>query len=241
MSFAWKHERKSTLFLLTLAYFKFNIVNVQTYPSAATVARSLTSQVMDRQFPVITSSAVHRDFLYRLSQIPWTEQRMVKQSFDSNFTPKKVKRIEKPATDLNLKNTTLPGKLYLKQVGKSVKYARNKVRNNVKKENLEELEGGVTGQLSGEWEKDHSFLCSVCGIEYDDVLEIMHHKWEAHPHCLVAHVSLRQNLQRPPALLYPQVGIPRYIQYLSSYGSVLFLALGYDPGSGWIYGSGQCH
>ena len=52
---------------------------------------------------------------------------------------------------------------------------------------------------------EHSFVCSVCGIEYDDVLEIMHHKWEAHPHCLVAHVSLKHNLQRPPALLYPQV------------------------------------
>merc|ERR1719410_746419 len=62
------------------------------------------------------------------------------------------------------------------------------------------------GKLNGEWEIEHSFLCSVCGIEYDDVLEILHHKWESHPHCLVTHVSLKEGIVRPPALLYPQVG-----------------------------------
>ena len=179
-----------------------NSRNIQAVPSAATVARNLTTQVVDRQFPIITSPSVNRDFLYRLSQIPWTEQRMIKQSFDSSINPKKIKRLER-TTD-PFKNTTLPSKLSLKQVAKSVKYVKNKVRNVANKEKKAETSEEIVRTLSGEWENEHSFLCSVCGIEYDDVLEIMHHKWEAHPHCLVAHVSLRQNLQRPPALLYPQ-------------------------------------
>ena len=69
--------------------------------------------------------------------------------------------------------------------------------------------------LTGEWEIEHTYMCSVCGIEYDDVVEIMHHKWEAHPDCLVTHVCLKHDLQRPPALLYPQVmKILNYILFL---------------------------
>merc|ERR1719225_1586301 len=64
----------------------------------------------------------------------------------------------------------------------------------------------VKGSLSGEWELGHSYMCSVCGVEYDDMMEILHHKWEAHPRCLVSHFSVRDNVTKPTDLMYPQVG-----------------------------------
>lgn len=37
--------------------------------------------------------------------------------------------------------------------------------------------------------------------------EILHHKWEAHPYCLVTHVTLKRDLNLPPSdLMHPQVG-----------------------------------
>jgi len=114
-----------------------------------------------------------------------------------------------------LRQGPLPTKLELRQVGRSVKYMTAQERSIAAAANhtASGNGGGLTeppaapelGTLSGEWEAEHSFVCSVCCVEYDDVLEIMHHKWEAHPHCLVEHVSLKENLLRPPALLYPQV------------------------------------
>merc|ERR1719336_3565462 len=68
------------------------------------------------------------------------------------------------------------------------------------------LENGV---MAGEWEQEHSYMCTVCGVEYDDMMEILHHKWESHPNCLVAHVNVRGNVVKPPNLLFPQVGPSR--------------------------------
>ena len=173
--------------------------------SFATLARKLTHQVVERQDPIITSTHLQRDFLLKLSKIPWTEQKLIKESFDSTVIGKKPKKVEKTCEPTS-RNPTVPAKLDLKQIGKSVKYAKARGRmQQVCKADTCTKTAPVLGKLSGEWETEHSFLCSVCGIEYDDILEIMHHKWEAHPHCLVAHVSLKENLHRPPALMYPQV------------------------------------
>ena len=49
--------------------------------------------------------------------------------------------------------------------------------------------------LNGEWEISHDFMCSSCNIVFDDIIEILHHKWEAHPYCLVSHVTLPPDLR----------------------------------------------
>merc|ERR1712141_306803 len=50
-------------------------------------------------------------------------------------------------------------------------------------------------------------MCSSCATVYDELREILHHKWEAHPYCLVAHVTLKRDLNLPPSdLMHPQVG-----------------------------------
>ena len=192
--------------------------------------RQITQQVLNRQPPIITSQEVDRSFLLRLSQLPWSEQRKLKVAFDQALS-KKTKRTSatagsgsacdqqsgRPEVD-SLRQGPLPTKLELRQVGRSVKYMTAQERNAAQQQQQQAVNSAAAGgdkaeppavpevgTLSGEWEAEHSFVCSVCCVEYDDVLEIMHHKWEAHPHCLVEHVSLKENLLRPPALLYPQV------------------------------------
>jgi len=178
--------------------------------NANLLTSKLTSQISDRQRPVITNPQMQRNFLIKLSTIPWAEQRRVKNSFDATLTPKRVKKTERQLDLLSRQQPVIPIKLDLKQVGKSVKYSRNRSRIIEKelKERLDVKSEGlvVENKIAGEWEIEHTFVCSVCGVEYDDVVEIMHHKWEAHPHCIVSHVSLKHDLQKPPDLLYPQVG-----------------------------------
>ena len=174
--------------------------------TATAVTRRLTSQVVSRQPPLITNPQLHRQFLLKLSKIPWTEQIKIKRSFDGIINPKKAKRADS-LPEASFKNPAMPAKLDLKQIGKSVKYSKGRTKGPQVKLEATPPFAPVLGTLAGEWEAEHSFVCSVCGIEYDDVLEIMHHKWEMHPHCLVTHVSLKENLRRPPSLLYPQVGI----------------------------------
>ncbi len=181
-----------------------------TLQTASALTRKLTSQITDRQRPVISNSQVQRNFLLKLSSLPWAEQRRVKESFDSSLAQKKNKK----ATDKNFdsvqqfKNPTMPNRLDLKQTGKSIKYSKGRSRHNKEekvKADDQEAPKDITNTLAGEWEIEHTFVCSGCGIEYDDVVEIMHHKWEAHPHCVVTHVFIKHDLQRPPALLFPQV------------------------------------
>merc|ERR1711936_1231852 len=63
------------------------------------------------------------------------------------------------------------------------------------------------GSLNGEWESHHDFMCSTCAIVYDELREVLHHKWEAHPYCLVAHITFRMDLKLPPMnMMYPQLG-----------------------------------
>merc|ERR1712014_243007 len=68
----------------------------------------------------------------------------------------------------------------------------------------QETEGGG---INGEWETHHNYMCSACGALYDGLREVMHHKWDDHPYCLVAHVTLRDQLKVPPFnMMYPQMG-----------------------------------
>ena len=158
-----------------------------------------------RKVPFIMDRKANRQFLVKLSTLPWSEQRKIKEKLDQTLVVKKSRRSEK-LVDPTIRQSGLPARLELRQVGKSIKYMKAQEREAVKEMIGHSIEKElVHGELSGEWEQEFSFVCSVCAIEYDDVLEIMHHKWEAHPHCLVTHVSLRDGLQRPPTLLYPQV------------------------------------
>ena len=158
-----------------------------------------------RKVPFIMDRKASRQFLVKLSTLPWSEQRKIKEKLDQTLVVKKSRRSEK-LVDPTIRQSGLPARLELRQIGKSIKYMKAQEREAVKEMIGHSIEKElVHGELSGEWEQEFSFVCSVCAIEYDDVLEIMHHKWEAHPHCLVTHVSLREGLQRPPTLLYPQV------------------------------------
>ena len=63
------------------------------------------------------------------------------------------------------------------------------------------------GHLNGEWELDHDFMCSSCGEIFDELREVWHHKWDAHPRCLVMHVTLPRKFILPPhKLIHPQLG-----------------------------------
>merc|ERR1712051_677890 len=151
-----------------------------------------------------------RGLVREMAVFPWEEQRRIRDKFDSNFTARKGKRFSvNSESQSQIRQSNVANRLELKQLGKSVKYMKTGERMAFAKEKESKPERKFTldiGKISGEWEIDHSYLCSVCGIEYEDLLEILHHKWESHPHCLVAHVNLREKVRRPPTLLYPQVG-----------------------------------
>merc|ERR1739844_540908 len=123
--------------------------------------------------------------------------------------------------ELIKRNPTLVQGLNLKQLGKSIKYMTINERELLKQEKAKQLkakeraEKRQAGQttltqdsgLNGEWESPHDFMCSSCNTVFDELREILHHKWEAHPYCLVAHVTIRRDLKLPPSnLIHPQVG-----------------------------------
>ena len=97
--------------------------------------------------------------------------------------------------------------LNLKQLGKSIKYMTINERDILKlekakqlksKEKAEKRAGQIKTQesgINGEWETDHDFMCTSCDIVFDELREILHHKWEAHPYCLVAHITFRRDLR----------------------------------------------
>ena len=63
-----------------------------TLQTASALTRKLTSQITDRQRPVISNSQVQRNFLLKISSLPWAGQRRVKESFDSSLAQKKNKK-----------------------------------------------------------------------------------------------------------------------------------------------------
>merc|ERR1711953_405690 len=65
------------------------------------------------------------------------------------------------------------------------------------------------GHLNGEWEFEHDFMCSTCGEIFDELREVWHHKWDAHPRCLVMHITLPRKSKTylpPNNLIHPQLG-----------------------------------
>ena len=169
------------------------------------LTENLTTQIVGRKAPIITNPAMDRQMVMAMSKMHWTEQKYVKQRIDTNLTIKRNKRLSVGGEGIRQSNIT--SVLDLKQTGKSVKYMKQVERESLNKPlRGEEEKVMVEGSLSGEWELGHSYVCSVCGVEYDDMMEILHHKWEAHPRCLVSHFSVRENVTKPSDLMYPQVG-----------------------------------
>ena len=167
------------------------------------LTEKLTTQIVGRKAPIITNPAMDRQMVMAMSKMHWTEQKYIKQRIDTNLTTKRNKRLSVGGESMRQSNIT--SILDLKQTGKSVKYMKQAERESLSKPLIGE-EGRVEGSLSGEWELGHSYMCSVCGVEYDDMMEILHHKWEAHPRCVVSHFSVRDNVTKPSDLMYPQVG-----------------------------------
>ena len=113
---------------------------------------------------------------------------------------------EEEAAARREKKQALPLWLGLKQQGRSVKYmsqaeraraAKVVQRAEVKERRLKEARNsrGPQGELNGEWEFGHDFVCTVCCQTYDELREVLHHKWDAHPFCLVAHVTLGHSIR----------------------------------------------
>ena len=70
--------------------------------------------------------------------------------------------------------------------------------------------------LNGEWELEHDFMCSSCGEIFDELREVWHHKWDAHPRCLVMHVTLpriKKPYLPPHSLIHPQLGRQLSVEY----------------------------
>ena len=171
----------------------------------------LTTQIVGRKAPLITCRSVDRRLVTSMSRMPWTEQRMVKQRMDTNLLGKRaVKRasVGGEQTGSSVRQSNITSLLDLVQTGKSVKYMKQVEREALGREITKVSPLALqlhNGEMSGEWELEHSYMCTVCGVEYDDMMEILHHKWESHPNCLVAHVNVKDNVIKPPNLLFPQV------------------------------------
>ncbi len=107
------------------------------------------------------------------------------------------------------KKLALPLLLGLKQLGRSLRYMTSAERSKAvkalkkaddKERRAEEAKreralSRAGEQLNGEWEFGHDFVCTVCCATYDELREVLHHKWDAHPFCLVAHVTLRHSIR----------------------------------------------
>ena len=59
-------------------------------------------------------------------------------------------------------------------------------------------------------------MCSSCGEIFDELREVWHHKWDAHPRCLVMHVTLpriKKPYLPPHSLIHPQLGRQLAVEY----------------------------
>ncbi len=157
-----------------------------------------------------------RLFLQRVSTLHWSEQRKLKEVYDRSLQTRasssKRKRLlsssSAEAADESRrekKKQALPLWLGLRQMGRSIKYMtqaeRTKAVRALKRteekhrRQREAREARVQGELNGEWEFGHDFTCTVCCATYDELREVLHHKWDAHPFCLVAHVTLGHSIR----------------------------------------------
>ena len=149
-----------------------------------------------------------------MSKISWSDQRAFREAYDKF---RLASQPANPTREMPKKNNLVQG-LNLKQMEKSIKYMTITEREAKAKQlkakeradrRLTKADKLLTPPsiMNGEWENQHDFMCSSCAIVFDDLREILHHKWEAHPYCLVAHVTLRRDLNLPPSrLIHPQIG-----------------------------------
>jgi hypothetical protein len=160
-------------------------------------------------------SCSNRKFLQNMSHLSWPEQKQFKFVYDvvKAVPDKAANKVKTVATAELKKKPSLAQGLDLKQLGRSVKYMNQTEREkrafeaaafNATTRKVDDLE---ISTLNGEWESHHDFMCSSCAIVYDELREVLHHKWDAHPYCLVAHVTLRGELMLPPSgMIHPQTG-----------------------------------
>ena len=127
--------------------------------------------------------------LNHMSKISWSQQRTFKDCYDS-LNP----RLDQ-------------GQVPVPKVSRRMILAQGLDLRHEKKGKIASQKPFKEGFLNGEWENPHDFMCSSCAITYDELREVLHHKWEAHPYALVAHINLRRDLNLPPSnLMHPQVG-----------------------------------
>ena len=143
--------------------------------------------------------------LLKMSRLSWPQQRLFKEAYD-RFKVSSTTNATNTATKELIKRNVIVQGLNLKQLGKSIKYMTINEREHLKEEKAKQIKAkeraadkkAKTPQesgINGEWEKDHDFMCCSCNIVFDEHREILHHKWEAHPYCLVAHVTIRRDLR----------------------------------------------
>ena len=72
-----------------------------------------------RRAPLITDRKASRQFLVKLSTLPWSEQRKIKAKLDQTLVVKKSRRSEK-LVDPTIRQSGLPARLELRQVGKGI-------------------------------------------------------------------------------------------------------------------------
>eukprot|EP00095_Tigriopus_kingsejongensis_P012720 maker-scaffold43_size480169-snap-gene-1.18 protein:Tk12720 transcript:maker-scaffold43_size480169-snap-gene-1.18-mRNA-1 annotation:"PREDICTED: uncharacterized protein LOC100574986 isoform X3" len=155
-----------------------------------------------------SAQSPNRKFLHALSTFSWHEQHMFKVIFDQSLAKNRARRRTLSPTDTEApkKRSSLLQGLDLKQLGRSVKYM-SAAELEERKKQKPSREYRYVGDFNGEWENEHMFMCSVCAQVFDDVTEVMHHKWDAHPYCLVAHVTMQAKLHLPPnGMMYPKLG-----------------------------------
>ena len=95
----------------------------QQYEVAAAGGERERQVVSARRAPLITDRKASRQFLVKLSTLPWSEQRKIKEKLDQTLTVKKSRRSEK-LVDPTVRQSGLPARLELRQVGKSIKYMK---------------------------------------------------------------------------------------------------------------------
>ncbi|TRY79698.1 hypothetical protein TCAL_08328 [Tigriopus californicus] len=155
----------------------------------------------------------NRKFLQGLSSFPWSEQQKMKVAFDQALTKNRSRKRTLscsdsesacPAKSVKKRSLLLQG-LDLKQLGRSVKYMTASEFEDRKRNAPKEYR--YVGDFNGEWENEHVFMCSVCAEIFDDLREVMHHKWDAHPYCLVSHLTMQAKLNLPNnGMMYPKLG-----------------------------------
>ncbi len=149
-----------------------------------------------------------RRFHERMSFLPWPVQQRFKDVYDNCVDSKGSATQSTSHEDIAGRGyKKLMNGLELKQTHRSVKYMTAAEREDRAAELAEAREVRIVGEIRGEWELEHVFMCTTCAEPYDELREVLHHKWDAHPYCLVAHVTILEKVNLPPLkMIHPQLG-----------------------------------